>query len=92
MQASVLKCLMFDLFPFSQDDLTAPEVNIGWCQDGDAFVVAQMVIVTDEVSNLLFEIAGQIVVLEQDAVLQGLMPALDLPVGLGMHGCTARVT
>ena len=49
-----------------------------------------MVTVTDEVSNHLFEIAGEIVVLEQDAVLQGLMPAFDLTLSLGMLGCTAH--
>ena len=31
---------------------------------------------------MALEIAGQVVVLEQDAVLQGLVPALDLALGL----------
>ena len=54
-------------------------------------MVAQMIVVADEVSDLLFEITRQIVVFEQDAVLQGLMPALDLALGLGMHRGTAGV-
>ena len=37
-----------------------------------------------EGADLPFEIAGQVVVVEQDAVLQGLMPALDLPLRLWM--------
>ena len=33
--------------------------------------IAQMIVVADEVSDLLFEITGQIVIFEQDAVLEG---------------------
>jgi hypothetical protein len=33
----------------------------------------------DESCNLSFEIAGQKVTFQQDAVLEGLMPALDFP-------------
>ena len=39
----------------------------------------------DEVADLLFEITGQIVVLEQDAVFERLVPALDLALGLRMQ-------
>ena len=45
-----------------------------------------MIVVADEVSDLLFEITGQIIVLKQDAIFEGLMPPLDLALGLGMHG------
>ena len=38
----------------------------------------------DEGVNLPFEIARQVVVVEQNAVLQGLMPTLDLSLGLWM--------
>ena len=71
--------------------MSSPEVNIGRCQVGDAFVVAYMVVVTDEVSNLHLKVTGQVVDLEQDAVLEGLMPTLDLALGLGMHGSATRV-
>ena len=47
-------------------------------------MVAMVVVVPDEGVDLAFEVAGQVVVLEQDAVLQGLVPALDLALGLGM--------
>ena len=43
-----------------------------------------MIIVLDERLDLGFEVAGQEVVFQQDAVLQGLVPALDLALGLGM--------
>ena len=41
-------------------------------------MVAHMVVVADEVSDLLFENTGQIIVLKQDAVSEGLVPPLDL--------------
>ena len=41
--------------------------------------------------DLGLEIAWQVVVLEQDAVLQRLMPALDLALGLGMEGSATNV-
>jgi hypothetical protein len=41
-----------------------------------------MVVMRHEGRDLTFEIAGEVVVLEQDAVLERLMPALDLALGL----------
>ena len=43
-----------------------------------------MIVVLDKGVDLSFEVARQIVIVEQDAVLLGLMPALDLALGLGM--------
>ena len=45
-----------------------------------------MVVVTDERIDLRFKVSGQEVVFQQDAVLQRLMPALDLALGLRMIG------
>ena len=45
-------------------------------------MIADVVIVRDEGVDLPFEITGQIVVVEQDAALQGLVPTLDLALGL----------
>jgi len=42
--------------------LGSAKVNIGEREIGDALVIAQMVVVADEVSDLLFEITGQIIV------------------------------
>ncbi len=53
--------------------------------------VSQMIVVVDEVSDLLFKVTKQIIIFEQEAILEGLMPALDLAVGLGMHRRTAHL-
>ena len=42
-------------------------------------MISVVMIVLDEAFDLSFEIAGQVVIFEQDPVLQRLMPALDLP-------------
>ena len=47
-------------------------------------MIAGMVVMRHEGGDLAFEIAGQVVMLEQDAVLERLMPALDLALGLRM--------
>ena len=61
-----------------------PEVDIGGREVIQALVVAPVVVVLDEGAELGFEVTGQIIVLEQDPVLEGLVPALDLALGLGM--------
>ena len=65
--------------------MTSPEVDVGRCEVADTLVVSEVVVVSDEVADRLLESAGQIVVLEQDAVLEGLVPAFDLALGLGMQ-------
>lgn len=90
-QAALSDGFAFDPFPFQHDDVAAPEVDIGGCEIADALVVSTVIVVIDEAGNLPLEIARQEVVFEQDAVLQRLVPALDLALGLGMTGCTARV-
>ena len=54
-------------------------------------MVPLMIVVFDEGFDLGFEIARQEVVFEQDAVLQGLMPSLDLALSLRMIRRTARM-
>src|SRR5271163_1414876 len=77
-QAAVGNGLSFNPFSFCQDDLAPAAVGVGRGKIVDAFVVAAVVVVGDESANLGFEIAGQEVVFQQDAVLEGLVPALDL--------------
>lgn len=48
-------------------------------------MVALMVVMLDEGADLGLEVSGQEVVFQQDAVLEGLVPALDLALGLGTH-------
>jgi hypothetical protein len=72
-QAAACDCLAFDPFPFDQNSLASPEVDVGWGQIADALVIASIVVAGDECRDVGFEIARQVIVLEQDAVLQGLM-------------------
>ncbi len=65
LQATFLDCVSFDPFSFQQDGLTAPEVDVGRGEIVDALVIAPVVVVRDECIDLSFEIAGQIIVLEQ---------------------------
>ena len=54
-------------------------------------MVSLVVVVIDEGFDLGLKITGQEVVFKQNTVLQGLMPTLDLALGLGMIGRSARV-
>ena len=54
-------------------------------------MVAVVIVVVDEAIDVRFEIAWEVVVIQQDAVLQRLMPALDLALGLGMVGRPTHV-
>ena len=45
----------------------------------------------DEGADLPFEIAGQVIIVEQDSVLQGLVPALDLSLGLRVIRCPTHM-
>jgi hypothetical protein len=49
-------------------------------------MAAAVVVVIDEGADLPFEVSRQEVVFQQDAVLQGLVPAFDLALGLGWCG------
>jgi hypothetical protein len=90
-QASVCDGLSFDPFPFDEDGLNASEVNVGRRKIGQALVVAQVIVVGDEGADLGLEVARQVVVLEQDSVLERLMPALDLALGHGVIGRAANM-
>ena len=87
-ELAVLQAPMFDglsLDPFAQfDDCRSPaEVGVGRRHVGQALVVSLVIVVLDEGLDVGFEVAGQEVVFQQDAVFQGLVPALDLALGLG---------
>ena len=66
--------------------VASPEVNVGGCQVVDGLAVTMVVVVIDKAIELGLEMARQIVVLEQDAVLQRLVPALNLPWVWGWKG------
>ena len=76
--------LSFDPFALFDDGLGPAEVGIGGRHVVQALVISLMIVVFDERRNLGLKVAGQEVVFQEDAVLEGLVPALDLPLGLGM--------
>jgi len=90
-QAALSDGFAFDAVPFQHDDVAAPEVDVGGCEVTEALMVAAVVVMIDEAGNLPLEITWQEVVFEQDAVLQRLVPSLDLTLGLGMAGRSAGV-
>jgi hypothetical protein len=90
-QAPMLDGFAFDPFSVFDDGRGPSEVGVGWCHIVEAFVIAPMVVVLDEGLDLAFEITGQEVIFEQDAVLERLMPSLDLALCLGMHGGAANM-
>ena len=54
-------------------------------------MIAQIIVVADEVDELLFKIARQIIVFKQDAVLEDLVPSFNFALGQGMRGRTTGV-
>ena len=64
--------------------MTSAEADVGWREIGDTLMLSQVIVIDKDVADFLFEITGQIIVLGQDAVLAGLMPALMLPVSRGI--------
>jgi hypothetical protein len=88
--ASVGDGLSLDPLSFCEDAGAAPEVDVGWGEIVDALVVTAAVVVVDESGYLGFEIARKEVVFQQDAVLEGLVPTLDLALGHWMIGRAAQ--
>ena len=91
LQASVVNGLSLDPLSFCQDIGAAPKVDVGWGEIVDALVVTAAIVVVDEGGDLGFEIAREEVVFQQDEVLEGLVPALDLALGHWMIGRRADV-
>jgi hypothetical protein len=58
LQAAILDCLFFDLFPFSDDVFVSSEVDIRWCDVAQTFVVTMGIVILDECLDLLFKVAG----------------------------------
>ena len=91
LQAPLFDGLSLDPFSLQQNGLAASEVDVGGREIVEALVIARVVVALDEGLDLGFEIAWQEVILQQDAVLERLVPAFDLALGLGMAGCTMDV-
>jgi hypothetical protein len=84
LQAPLFDRLSLDPFSLRQNGMAAPEVDVGGGEIVEALVIAPMVVMLDEGRDLCFEITRQELVFEQDAVLQRLVPSLDLALGLRM--------
>ncbi|SIT17009.1 hypothetical protein SAMN05421772_1301, partial [Paracoccus saliphilus] len=54
-------------------------------------MVSPVIVMFDEGLDLGFEIAREEIVFQQDAVFEGLVPALDLALGLGMQWAPAHM-
>ena len=91
LQATVSDGGKFDASAFCEDRLRPAEVDVGRRDVFDALMIANVIVVLDEGADLPFEIARQIVVVEQNAVLQGLVPAFDLALGLRVIRCSPDV-
>ena len=76
-QAVFLDSRLFDFCSSLDNGVVPAEVDVGGGEVSDAFVVAAVVVALDERADGGLEVARQIVVLQQNAALQGLMPALD---------------
>ena len=90
-QAAIHQGLALDAFPLGQDPFAASEVDVSGREVAQALMGSGMVVVFDEVANLRLQLAGQVGVFEQDAVLERLMPTLDLALRLRMAWRTADV-
>ena len=88
-QSSFFDGLFLDAPPSFDDGLVPSEVDIGGREVAKALVVAPVIVVLYEGVDLRFQVSRQVVVFEQNAVLQGLVPALDLALRLGMIGRAA---
>lgn len=91
LQAPTLDGLSLDPFTLLDDGCGVAEVGVGGRHVVEALVVSQVVVVLDEGLNLGLKVAGKEVVLQQDAVLEGLAATLDLALGLRMTPGAAHV-
>jgi hypothetical protein len=78
LQAAGLHGLSFDPVSLHQNSLSASEVDVGRCQVAQALVVTLVIVMRHKGLDLRLQITRQEVVLQQDAGLERLMPALDL--------------
>lgn len=58
LQATICNGVALDALTFGQDCLCSAEVDIGRCEIVDALMVANVIVVLDEGTDLSFEIAG----------------------------------
>ena len=91
MQAPLFDGFSFDPFALFDYGFCPAEVDVGGRNVVQTLVVALIVVMFDERFDLGFKVSGQIVIFQQDAVFQGLVPAFDLPLCLGMEWRAAHM-
>ena len=91
LQAAILDCLFLDLFPFSENVFVTSEVDVCLSDVVQALVISVVVIVIDEGTDLLLQIAWQVVVFQENPVLHGLVPAFDLTLRLLIYVTQAHL-
>ena len=89
LQATVCDGSKLDAFAFCEDRLGSAEVEVSRREVADALMIAEVIVVLDKGGDLSFEIARQVIVVEQNAVFQ--VPALDLSLGLRVIGSAAHM-
>ena len=77
-QVAIFDGAFFDAFSPFYDGRGAPEVNVCRGNVTETFMVALMIIMLNEGADLVFQMPRQIIVLQQDAVLERLVPTLYL--------------
>ena len=82
LQAPIFNGLSLDPVPSFDDGAGPAEVGVGGRHVAEALVVTLVIVVLDKGFDLGFEVARQEVIFQQDTVLQGLVPALYLALGL----------
>ena len=83
--------MFLDVVSFGEHLLGSAKVNISRGEIVQGLVVTLVVVMLDERGNGLFELPGEIVVLQANNVFERAMPALNLALGHGMVGLSARV-
>ena len=68
LQAAILDCLFLDLFPFSENVFVTYEVAVCQSDVDQALVITVVVVVIDEGTDLLLQIAWQVVVFQYGSV------------------------
>ena len=91
MQAAMLDGFSLDPFTSVDDGFCSAEVGISRRNVAQALVITLVIIVFDERLDLGFQISGQEVVLQQDAVFERLVLTLDLALRLWMERRAANV-
>ena len=91
LQAAILDCLFLDLFPFSENVFVTSEIDVCRSDVVQALVIAVVVVVIDEDTDLLLQIAWQVVVFQENAVLHCLVPTFDLALSLRMEWSATNV-